>query len=68
MVQSKCVCGSTTFEMRELAVKNGMTHQPLPYRINAIQCAKCGIVVGTHEGVSLGNMLQKIGAKLGISF
>jgi hypothetical protein len=54
--------------MRELPVKNAITHQPLPYRINAIQCAKCGIVIGTHEGVSLGNMLAQIGAKLGISF
>lgn len=42
--------------------------QRTAYRITAIQCSVCGVVVGTHEGVSLAHMLSEIGKRLGIQW
>jgi hypothetical protein len=67
MAISKCSCGASAFEVQELPVRtpSGDANR---YRIMAIQCSACGLVVGTHEGVSLAHMLSEIGKKLGIQW
>ena len=67
MAQSKCGgCGSTSFEIRELTNLRTPTAGPSLFRFNAIQCASCGIVVGTHEWMHLGTVLTAIAQKLGV--
>lgn len=65
MANSRCSCGASNFEMRELAV-TAPTGGPTRDRYMAIQCATCGIVVGTHEGWYLGRVLEQMAAALKI--
>ena len=65
MAQSRCSCGGTSFEIKELAV-NVPCKGPTVAKYMAIQCASCGIVVGTHEGTYLTHTLGLIAEKLGI--
>lgn len=65
MAQSRCACGNTTFEIKELNVKVPFEGQTVN-RFMAIQCAACGIVVSTHEGMYLGRALALIAEKLGV--
>lgn len=65
MAQSKCSCGETSFEIKELDVRVPFEGRSAN-KFMAIQCATCGIVVGTHEGYYLSRVLALIAEKLGI--
>ena len=65
MAQSRRSCGSTSFEIKELDVRVP-GEGPSVNKFMAIQCAMCGIVVGTHEGWYLSNVLARLAEKLGI--
>lgn len=54
MAISKCNCGNTTFEMVE--------NTPIgsSYRVNFIQCSKCGNVVGVMDYFNIGTKANNI--------
>jgi translation initiation factor 2 beta subunit (eIF-2beta)/eIF-5 len=61
MALPACVkCGSHRFEMVE--------HTPIgsSFRLMFVQCASCGGVVSVQDFFNLGEMLRKIGKKIGI--
>jgi hypothetical protein len=67
MAQSRCSCGGTQFEMKELNVNApSPLGGPTLNKYMAIQCAACGIVVGTHEGWYLSRALAQLAEKLGV--
>lgn len=63
MARSTCVkCGNHQFKVvAQDRVKNSS------YKLNFVQCAACGTVVGVMEYYNLGAMINKILQKLGIS-
>jgi hypothetical protein len=62
MALSKCVkCENTLFEV----VEN--TPARANYKLNFVQCSRCGGVVGVLDFYNIGEMLSRISRKLGIS-
>ncbi len=69
MAQSSCVkCASTSFEIKELKVSGSN------FRLYAVQCSRCGGVVGIQEFSNITAMLasqnkaiKAIAAHMGIS-
>ncbi len=62
MAMSTCVkCGGTRFELVE--------HSPAmsKFKVNFIQCASCGGVVGVTDYWNTGEQLNKVLRKLGIA-
>lgn len=61
MATSKCSsCSSSRFELKEAEPANSR------FKINFIQCASCGSVVGVMDYQSVPSLLDKIASKLGI--
>jgi hypothetical protein len=61
MALSKCIkCDGTLFEMVEKEPRNAA------FKVNFIQCASCGGVVGVTEYIHAWVLLQKVMAKLGV--
>ena len=63
MATSRCPrpeCDSTYFEAKKLEPQDS------PYKLIAIQCRKCGAVVGVLDWLNLGHMLEMIASKLGV--
>lgn len=61
MAYSNCIkCGNVTFEVVE--------NEPLnsSFKLNFIQCAKCGGVVGVMDYYNIGSMLEKLGQRLSV--
>lgn len=61
MAASKCPkCESTRFELK--------TGEPTGsrFKVNYIQCASCGTVVGVTDYYNTSSLLEKIGNKIGI--
>lgn len=60
MPRSTCPkCDSTRFELAQ-SEPNGSR-----FKVNFIQCASCGAVVGVMDYYSVPSLLEKIAAKLG---
>ncbi|PIB67745.1 hypothetical protein AOA62_06250 [Pseudomonas sp. 2995-3] len=61
MAQSRCIkCDGTAFEIKEAKIAGSN------FRMNFVQCAKCGGVVGVTEFANTTAMLNNISRKLGI--
>ena len=55
MAQSKCGhCGSATFEVKQVEPRDSN------YKLYFIQCASCGVPVGTMEYLSNNHLLDKL--------
>lgn len=54
-------CGSGKFEMTTIDPEGAY------FKINVINCASCGTVVGTADYNDIAGILKKIGDKLGVS-
>lgn len=64
MAASRCprdACGGTTFEIKEVRVRDAS------YRMNAVQCATCGAVVGIRDFQNTSVLVQELAKKLGFN-
>jgi Fe2+ or Zn2+ uptake regulation protein len=52
-------CGNRTFEAKECTTQNSN------YKIQFIQCASCGTVVGAMDFWSISNLIIELAKKLG---
>jgi hypothetical protein len=53
MATSRCPCGSTNFELKEVVPKGSS------FKLNFVQCASCGTPISTIEYMNISDMLQK---------
>jgi predicted nucleic-acid-binding Zn-ribbon protein len=61
MALPKCPkCDGLIFEINEINV------QKSNFKLNAINCAKCGAILGIHEYLNIGATLDTLSKKLGV--
>jgi hypothetical protein len=53
MAISRCSCGSTNFELKEVVPRGSN------FKLHFVQCTSCGIPVGVIEYMNISDMLQK---------
>jgi hypothetical protein len=62
MAVSTCIkCGGSVFETKEMQPQNSN------FKLNFIQCASCGGVVGVTDYYNIGGMLETLGKKMGVN-